>query len=1198
MNKTTPLALQKVNFLLLFFFLFAINSFGQLIDYTPNPNAAEIAASLQSPGVKITNPRIVKSGGKQIASFSNGVSGANLEIEEGVAFTTSNVDSVFRNPNNDVLINKNNRTASSSFVQNDTHDDLDLLRLNTRANNDVVIFEFDFEVLPDYTGVLLEYQFGSEEYPDYVGSSYNDVFGFFISDPSRGDSEIPDGDTNDDGIYQVEEDEALNVAFVPGTTDFVSINNVNSGVRGVAGTVGTANLTNASFYINNGHNGDASTQNNSTGNGIVNVEFNGLTKKFVANINLKPGVTYKIKIAIADVIDRSYDSGVFISKVGGIPTINANDDNGEAVGSVNTVAVDNVLLNDSAANSMNPEISSTLSLKQVSSESPGISLDTSTGQVLVSPEVLPGVYKLKYEVCGVDGLCDEATVTVTILLDSDKDGVSDRDDLDDDNDGILDIDEQNNCVAVTVAAGNASAVTKVVNVNLPNEALGTANVGYARLVNSESELVLDLGQKNPAGSILQIRGGSSDVDDVQVVVQESSDNVSYLNGKIHKFNNNNTPEYFNYTLKSSSRYIRFTRIGAQLGTNNILGVESITYASFTELNNCVDINTDATGVPDRLDTDSDNDGCSDALEGGTTTNQTTNYQFPSNDVDNNGVPNTATGLNNTGDFQNVNVTSCSCPFASGIDSDGDGVDNTCDDDDDNDGILDVNENSCVGASELQYEFYDLVPNGFTVDNIPTTGADATGTVSDFNVVALYQLHTPGDGETFSIRYKGVITIQTPGLYTFYTRSDDGSKLFIDGTEVVENDGDHGIRERSGQITLSAGNYDLEVLFYENGGGQFLSVQYEGPSITKQNLPFYNSSCVLDTDNDGTPDYLDLDSDNDGCFDAVEAGHTDPDGDGILGTSPVTFDGNGLVTGQGGYIGNNTRVTAGVLLSVQTALTDVEVCENESASFTVAASGDLITGYNPTLTTSDDGNLIYTWYENEVLIPSETNATLTLANVTPALSGNTYKVEISHPNNSCFEESEAVLTVNALPTADAGTDGTITCTTTSVQIGSAMAAGFTYSWSPATGLDDATISNPTSTVSTTTTYTLTITETATGCADTDDVTVIVDNDLPTAEAGTTAELTCTTTTLTLNGSGTSTNVDASLSYAWTTSDGTIDSGATTATPVVSAAGTYELVVTDADNGCSSVADTVEITEDVLAPTVTVSGDAPELTCANT
>lgn len=68
----------------------------------------------------------------------------------------------------------------------------------------------------------------------------------------------------------------------------------------------------------------------------------------------------------------------------------------------------------------------------------------------------------------------------------------------------------------------------------------------------------------------------------------------------------------------------------------------------------------------------------------------------------------------------------------------------------------------------------------------------------------------------------------------------------------------------------------------------------------------------DTDGDGALNSVDLDSDDDGCFDTVEAGHIDPDNDGILGTSPVLVDWNGKVLNQGGYTGTTPEVlTPGV-----------------------------------------------------------------------------------------------------------------------------------------------------------------------------------------------------------------------------------------------------------------------------------------------
>ena len=141
------------------------------------------------------------------------------------------------------------------------------------------------------------------------------------------------------------------------------------------------------------------------------------------------------------------------------------------------------------------------------------------------------------------------------------------------------------------------------------------------------------------------------------------------------------------------------------------------------------------------------------------------------------------------------------------------------------------------SGEVDFEFYDSVPSGNTVDNIPTSGALGTGVFTSFDVDALQNQEDPGDTNTFSIRYVGYLQIDTPGSYTFYTSSDDGSKLFIDGTEIVSNDGLHGTQERSGTVSLTTGLHDITVLFFENGGGENLTVQYEGPSISKQNVPF-------------------------------------------------------------------------------------------------------------------------------------------------------------------------------------------------------------------------------------------------------------------------------------------------------------------------------------------------------------------------
>ncbi|GGD71992.1 PA14 domain-containing protein [Maribacter cobaltidurans] len=256
-------------------------------------------------------------------------------------------------------------------------------------------------------------------------------------------------------------------------------------------------------------------------------------------------------------------------------------------------------------------------------------------------------------------------------------------------------------------------------------------------------------------------------------------------------------------------------------------------------------------------------------------------------------------VSNTQDQTDNNITSDN-PIVSLIiqnDFDDDGIIDITDLDDDNDGIYDGEElNNCSGG--LDYEFYNSAPTGNTVDNIPTTGALATGIAANINVAGLAATHTPGDGERYSVRYTGYIEIATSGTYTFFTNSDDGSKLFIDAVQVVDNDGLHGMNEESGTLSLSSGFHWLEIVFFELTGGDNLIVQYQGPSIAKQNIPFsilYPATCGSDADT--FPDHLDLDADNDSCSDANEAytdANADGGDDGVYGSGAPSVNPDGTV----------------------------------------------------------------------------------------------------------------------------------------------------------------------------------------------------------------------------------------------------------------------------------------------------------------
>ena len=91
-------------------------------------------------------------------------------------------------------------------------------------------------------------------------------------------------------------------------------------------------------------------------------------------------------------------------------------------------------------------------------------------------------------------------------------------------------------------------------------------------------------------------------------------------------------------------------------------------------------------------------------------------------------------------------------------------------------------------------------------------------------------------DNFGLKFEGFVEAPREGLYFFYTESDDGSRLYIGDRLVVDNDGGHGPRERSGQIRLNAGIYPITVTYFEAGAGEKLEVSVERLDIRQQSIP--------------------------------------------------------------------------------------------------------------------------------------------------------------------------------------------------------------------------------------------------------------------------------------------------------------------------------------------------------------------------
>jgi hypothetical protein len=88
---------------------------------------------------------------------------------------------------------------------------------------------------------------------------------------------------------------------------------------------------------------------------------------------------------------------------------------------------------------------------------------------------------------------------------------------------------------------------------------------------------------------------------------------------------------------------------------------------------------------------------------------------------------------------------------------------------------------------------------------------------------------------FSLLFDGYLKIEKDGIYHFTTRSDDGSILYIDDEEVVNNDGDHGSVEAAGKAALKKGYHKIRVAYYDGSGGNELTATIQLANAAKNNL---------------------------------------------------------------------------------------------------------------------------------------------------------------------------------------------------------------------------------------------------------------------------------------------------------------------------------------------------------------------------
>jgi hypothetical protein len=181
----------------------------------------------------------------------------NIGLSHGIILTSGDVD-LAPGPN----------LMTGAGAANMTPGDPDLEMLSQGGMSyDACVLEFDF--VPFYEYTWFQFVFCSEEYPEYVGMAFNDVFGFFISGP---------------GITGPYSNNSKNIALIPNSDIPVSINTVNQDV-------------NSGYYVTN----DSDF-----------IQYDGFTTVLTAASEVTPMETYHIKLAIGDIGDFIFDSGVLL----------------------------------------------------------------------------------------------------------------------------------------------------------------------------------------------------------------------------------------------------------------------------------------------------------------------------------------------------------------------------------------------------------------------------------------------------------------------------------------------------------------------------------------------------------------------------------------------------------------------------------------------------------------------------------------------------------------------------------------------------------------------------------------------------------------------------------------------------------------------------------------------------------------------
>ena len=118
----------------------------------------------------------------------------------------------------------------------------------------------------------------------------------------------------------------------------------------------------------------------------------------------------------------------------------------------------------------------------------------------------------------------------------------------------------------------------------------------------------------------------------------------------------------------------------------------------------------------------------------------------------------------------------------------------------------------------------------SVDDLAKSKVLESGVAKDFSV----------DGakvaDHFGYEFNTLLKIPVSGSYTISVASDDGTKLFLDGQQIIDNDGSHSVSIVEVKVAMDAGFHRLKVLYFDDTESQDLEVGLVGGGLSYDNIP--------------------------------------------------------------------------------------------------------------------------------------------------------------------------------------------------------------------------------------------------------------------------------------------------------------------------------------------------------------------------